>query len=139
MYPREITGTAAPHVLCQEGLPFRQKGLPFGLKKPKNGIWHGCWECSTSLSTRSTTYYTYTSVRPVVSQNRPFARKVWGFFGMRVIFPCRRCVQQSSHCWTAKPYFEVFRKQQLMFPSGNPLSGHQLADKPLKTINGHPE
>jgi hypothetical protein len=26
-------------VLCQEGLPLRHKGLPFGLKKPKKA--HG--------------------------------------------------------------------------------------------------
>jgi hypothetical protein len=26
-----------------------------------------------------------------------------------------------------------------MFPSGKPLSGHQPADKPLKTIKGHLE
>jgi len=65
-----------PSVLCHEGLPIRQKGLPFGLKKPKNGTWHGYWECSTGLGERSTPYYTYTIVRPVVSQNRHFARKV---------------------------------------------------------------
>jgi hypothetical protein len=31
------------------------------------------------------------------------------------------------------------RKQQLMFPSGKPLSGHQLTDKPRKTTKGHLE
>jgi hypothetical protein len=62
-----------------------------------------------------------------------------GIFGVRVIFPDWGCVQQSSSFWTIKPYFEVFRKQELTFQSGKPLSGHYPADKPLKTINGHLE
>jgi hypothetical protein len=64
------------HVLCQEGLPLCPTGLPFGLKKPKNGTWHGYWECSTDPGKRSPPYYTYTIVRPVISQNRYFARKI---------------------------------------------------------------
>jgi DNA invertase Pin-like site-specific DNA recombinase len=68
MAHRTQSVTAIASVLCQEGLPF-------GLKKPKNGTWHGCWECSTSLGERSTPYYTYAIVRPVVSQNSHFARK----------------------------------------------------------------
>jgi hypothetical protein len=35
-----------------------------------------------------------------------------------------------------KPDFEALRKQQVMFPSGKPISGHQPTDKPLTTING---
>jgi hypothetical protein len=31
-----------------------------------------------------------------------------GAFGMRVIFPDGGGVQQSSPCWMAKSYFEVF-------------------------------
>jgi len=58
---------------------------------------------------------------------------------MRVIFPYWGRIQQRSPCWTVKPYFEVLRKQQLMFLSGKPLSGHQSADKPLKTIKGYLE
>jgi hypothetical protein len=38
-----------------------------------------------------------------------------------------------------KTIFEVFRKQQVIFPSGKPLSGHHPADKPLKTIKGNLE
>src|SRR5438093_6291145 len=56
-----------------------------------------------------------------------------------LIFPDWGCSQQSSPFWTVKPYCEVFRKQQVMFPSGKPFSGHQPADKPLKTIKGHLE
>ena len=59
--------------------------------------------------------------------------------GVRVIFPDWGCVRQSSPCWTVKPYFEVLRKQQLMFPSGKPLSGHQPTDNPRKTTKGHLE
>jgi hypothetical protein len=33
-----------------------------------------------------------------------------GFFGVRVIFPCRRCVRQNSHIWTARAAFGVFEK-----------------------------
>jgi len=69
----------------------------------------------------------------------PGARCGRGPFGMRVIFPCWGSVQQSSHYWAAKAYFEVIRKQRLIFPSGKPLSGHPPTDKPLKTINGHLE
>ncbi len=56
-------------VLCQ-------KGLPFGLKKTKNGTWNGFWERSTGLAERSTEYHTYFIMRPVVSQKRHFATKV---------------------------------------------------------------
>jgi hypothetical protein len=34
--PRPIRAMALS-VLCQQGLPLRHEGLPFGLKKPKNG------------------------------------------------------------------------------------------------------
>jgi len=44
-------------------------------------------------------------------------------FGSRVIFPCWGSVQQNSPIWTAKAYFEVLRKQCLIFSSGKPLSG----------------
>src|SRR5207249_2276054 len=64
---------------------------------------------------------------------------IGGIFGVRVIFPCRRCVRQSSPCWTVKPYCEVFRKQQVMFPSGKPLSGHQPTNRSLNTIKNHLE
>ena len=53
---------------------------------------------------------------------------------MRVIFPCWDSVQQSSPSWTAKSHFEVFQKQSVIFPSGNPLSGHPPTDMPFKRI-----
>jgi len=61
----------------------------------------------------------------------------WGIFGVRVIFPDWGCVQQSAPYWTVKLYFEVFRKQQVMFPSGKPFSGHLSGYGTINTINGH--
>jgi hypothetical protein len=62
-------------VLCHEGLPLRQKGWPFLPHRDKNGIRHGCWECSTGLDKRSTEYYVDTIMRPAVSQNSHFAKR----------------------------------------------------------------
>src|SRR6516162_5072284 len=62
-------------VLCHEGLPLRQKGWPFLPHRDKNGIKHGCWECSTGLDKRSTEYYVDTIMRPAVSQNSHFAKR----------------------------------------------------------------